>query len=166
MSQKTIDNQDAAKIASLGIECFVKCVSNKVDQAKEDIRSLCLNFDIKADVDGDIKLMGKGNNLNINNLTPDAYAAMCRAFGVDKIDESTPFVAVLYKTSDRAKQQEWIKERSRTEKKISPDQADVTEFPKGKKGKAAAEKKESIAKGQEKQKRIPDDKPAAKKPKK
>ena len=127
MAQKTITGTEAVELASLGIECFVKCTSNKVDEAKDDIRSVNLNFDIKAEVEGELKMVGKGNNLNINNITPEHYRALCGAFGVESIDTETPFVAVLYTASEHAKVQEWIKAMARAEKNIDDSQTDVTD---------------------------------------
>lgn len=127
MAQKTITDSEATQLASMGIECFVKCTSNKIDEAKDDIRSVNLNFDIKAEVDGELKMVGKGNNLNINNITPEHYRALCGAFGIETIDTETPFVAVLYTASEHAKIQEWIKAMARAEKNIDDSQTDVTD---------------------------------------
>ena len=129
MAQKTIEDKELDRVANLGIECFVQCVSNKIDEAKDDVRSIALNFDIKTEVGGELKMIGKGNNLNINNVTPEHYAAFCAAFGVKGIDTETPFVAVLYKASDHQKHQDWIKARARSEKEIDENQSDITEDP-------------------------------------
>jgi len=127
--QKTLTEKEAGKLASMGIECFVRCTSNKVDQAKEDVRSLCLNFDIKGkDSDGDTRNLGKGNNLNINNLTPGDYEQLCKLFGVNKIDDGTPMVAVLYHAADFKKAEAWKVAMARGEKEIPEDQADVTGY--------------------------------------
>ena len=129
MKQRKIVSDE---LADVGIESFVKCVSNKVDEAKEDVRSICLNFDIKAEIDGEFKMVGKGNNLNINNLTPIDYAALCKSLGVNAIDTNTPFVAVLYTATQQAKREEWIKNRARSEKEVPESQGDITEDFNGK----------------------------------
>lgn len=151
MAQKTIENKELSKVANLGIECFVKVVSNKVDEAKEDIRSICLNFDPQVGEGEERTRIGTGNNLNINNVKPEQYRALCKALGATNgLTEDTAIIAVIYKPSDKAKLEEWAKQRARQENDIPQDQADVTEFDE-------TEKQEQIRKGNENQKRIPDE---------
>ena len=148
MAQKTIEGEELSKIMNLGIECFVKVVSNKVDEAKEDIRSICLNFDPQVGDGEDRTRIGTGNNLNINNVKPGQYAALCKALGVEALTEDTAIVAVIYKPSDKAKLEAWATARARQEQDIPPDQTDISEFE--------TPKQEAIRKGNENQKRIPD----------
>jgi len=122
MTQKTIDEKNPQ---SMGISCYVKCTSNKIDTAKENVRSINLNFDIRV---GD-KLVGKGNNLNINNIYPEDYADLCKAFGVQDIDENTPFYADLMTLLTQERKAAWSTAMERKEKKIDKDQADVTKDP-------------------------------------
>lgn len=134
-----------------GIICNVRCVSNKVDQAKDDVRSICLNFDIRGeDTAGDMKNLGKGNNLNINNLTPGDYVQLCKAFGVSKIDDDTPIIAELFSATQHEDKEAWTTAMARKDKSVSEDQADVTAFEE-------TEKQEAIRKGQENQTTIPED---------
>ena len=120
------------------VRCYVKCTSNKVDRAKGDIRSINFNFDLR---DEDDKMIGTGNNLNINNITPAAYAKMCAAFGVDEITPETPFYAELVTVFTQEKRIAWQAAMSRKEKKIDKKQADITKPPKGK-GKAKDEEED------------------------
>lgn len=118
--QKAIDD---GEVVSPGIECFVKCTSNKIDVVKDDVRSLCLNFDIQVGEN----FVGKGNNLKINNLTPGEYAALCQAFGVAKIDDKTPFCASLMTASTKARQEAWSTRMTRKDAKTDPSQTDILE---------------------------------------
>lgn len=121
--QKTVEGKDKGEGMPVGIECFVRCVSNKVDTVKDDVRSLCLNFDIH--VGGE--LLGKGNNLNINNLTPADYAKLCSAFGIAEIRDDTPFVATLMTAGTYERIEEWKLRMAKKDNKISEDQTDITE---------------------------------------
>jgi hypothetical protein len=108
-----------------------------------------LNFDIRGeDTAGDMKNLGKGNNLNINNLTPGDYVQLCRAFGVSKIDDDTPIIAELFSATQHEDKEAWTTAMARKDKSVSEDQADVTAFEE-------TEKQEAIRKGQENQKTIP-----------
>ena len=120
--QKTIVENGPER---MGIKCYVRCTSNKIDTAKDNVRSVNLNFDIRV---GD-QLVGKGNNLNINNITPDGYAAMCQAFGVDDIDENTPFFAELMTLMTQELRQDWVTAMAKKDKKVDKDQTDVTRDP-------------------------------------
>lgn len=122
MEQKTIDSKSPE---SMGIKCYVRCTSNKIDTAKDDVRSINLNFDIRV---GD-KNVGKGNNLNINNIYPEDYTELCNAFGVDDIREDTPFFAELMTLLKKERQVEWNTAMERKDKKVDKDQADVTRDP-------------------------------------
>lgn len=121
--QQTVDGKNKGEGMPVGIECFVRCVSNKVDTVKDDVRSLCLNFDIH--VGGE--LLGKGNNLNINNLTPADYAKLCSAFGIAEIRDDTPFVATLMTAGTYERIEEWKLRMAKKDNKISEDQTDITE---------------------------------------
>lgn len=122
MKQETIvDEKPDVK----GIKCYVRCTSNKIDTAKENVRSINFNFDIRV---GD-QLIGIGNNLNINNISPETYILMCNAFGVEDIDEDTPFAADLMTLLNSEKKQAWIVAMGRKDKKVDKDQADVTKDP-------------------------------------
>ena len=88
------------------IECMVRCTSNKRDEVK-GTRSITLNFDIK---NSEGELIGKGNNLNINNLTDEDYRELCDLFGVEKISDRTPFMAELMVATEHSKLAKW-KER-------------------------------------------------------
>jgi hypothetical protein len=122
MKQETIvDEKPDVK----GIKCYVRCTSNKIDTAKENVRSINFNFDIRV---GD-QLIGTGNNLNINNISPETYILMCNAFGVEDIDEDTPFAADLMTLLNSEKKQAWIVAMGRKDKKVDKDQADVTKDP-------------------------------------
>lgn len=122
MTQKTIDE---SKPEAMGIKCYVRCTSNKIDTAKENVRSINLNFDIRV---GD-ELVGKGNNLNMNNVYPDDYRRLCEAFGVDNIDENTPFYAELMTLMTQERRQAWNVAMDRKDKKIDKDVTDVTRDP-------------------------------------
>ncbi len=124
MGQKTIESEELAKVKNLGIESFVKCTKNAHDEVS-GLRSINLNFEIK--IDG--QLVGKGNNLNINNLTETDYISILRTFGLTKLDDRTPFVSMLYTATGKAKVDEWITARARKEKEIDDDQKDITENP-------------------------------------
>jgi len=108
-----------------GISCYVRCTSNKIDTAKDNVRSINWNFDIRV---GD-KLIGKGNNLNVNNITPEDYKSLCAQFGVEDIDENTPFYADLMTLNTKEKKQAWDTAMERKDKKIDKDQSDVTRDP-------------------------------------
>ena len=122
MEQKTI-TADSPEVR--GIKCYVRCTSNKIDTAKENVRSINWNFDIRV---GD-QLIGKGNNLNVNNITPEDYEKLCKAFGVEDIDENTPFFAELSTLLTQELKQSWIVAMGRKDNKIDKDQADVTKDP-------------------------------------
>lgn len=124
MPQKTIEDEELAEVKNLGIESFVKCTKNSYDVVS-GLRSINLNFEIK--IDG--QLVGKGNNLNINNLTEADYTAILRTFGLDVLDDRTPFVSMLYTARDKEKVDEWLTARARQEKEIDDDQGDITEDP-------------------------------------
>lgn len=128
MGQRTVEDKELSEAMNLGIECFVKVVSNKVDEAKDDIRSICLNFDPRVGNEEEQTRIGTGNNLNINNVKPEQYKALCKALGVAHLNEDTAIVAVIYKPTDKAKLDEWVKQRARQEQDIPENQADVTEF--------------------------------------
>lgn len=108
------------------IRCYAKCTSNKIDTAKGNVRSLNWNFDLRDDDD---KMIGTGNNLNVNNITPEAYEKMCNAFGVDDITPDTPFYCELMTLFTQEKRIAWQVAMDRKSKKIDKDQTDVTEDP-------------------------------------
>ena len=110
----------------MGIRCYVRCTSNKIDTAKDNVRSINFNFDLR---DEDDNMIGAGNNLNINNITPEAYEKMCKAFGVEDVTPDTPFYASLITLFTQEKIIAWRVSMDRKDKKIDKDQSDITEDP-------------------------------------
>ena len=67
--------------------------------------------------------------LFINNITPEAYENLCIAFGVQDIDENTPFYAELMTLLTQERRKDWSMSMERKDGKIDKDQTDVTRDP-------------------------------------